>query len=69
VSDPLGIVKNHYRGQIESLDVVQEGDRRFQSRAAFVTFTYNCGQPPRQRPRPVRPSGEQQPDNAGGFGF
>jgi outer membrane receptor protein involved in Fe transport len=69
VSDPLGIVKNHYRGQIESLDVVQEGDRRFQSRAAFVTFTYNFGQPPRQRPRPVRPSGEQQPDNAGGFGF
>ncbi|HYE59044.1 MAG TPA: outer membrane beta-barrel family protein, partial [Rhodothermales bacterium] len=69
VADPLGIVRNHYRGQIEALDVVQEGDRRFQSRAAFLTFTYNFGKPPRQRPTPVRQTGEQQPDNTGGVGF
>ncbi len=68
LSDPLGLVKMHYVGRIESLDVIQEGDRRWGARAAFLSFTYNFGQPPRQRPRPVQQ--QPQPDgNTGGFGF
>ncbi len=69
VSDPLGIVKNHYRGQIEALDIVQEGDRRWGARAAFVTLTYTFGQAPRQRPRPVRAPEAQDGNAGGGFGF
>ena len=71
VSDPLGVAKAHYRGQIEALDVVQEGDRRWGARAAFLTFSYAFGQParnqPQRRPRPQEQP--QQQDGTGGFGF
>lgn len=67
-SDPLGLARSHYRGQLDALDVVQEGDRRWSARAAFLTFTYNFGQAPRQRPRPPQPQ-QTQPDGGAGFGF
>ena len=66
VSDPFDKMAFRFRTADERH--VQESERKFDSRAVFLTFTYNFGQQPRLRQRPTTPD-QQQPQPGGDIGI
>ena len=63
VADPFGTMGWGVRASDGR--VVQLSDRRFGARGAFLSYSYNFGQAPKIRARPVEPEGGGQPGPGG----